>query len=82
MKVQQLNVQSRFNLQRVYWSCVKENTFLQLSGRHNYFRLRGATGEISNFYNLSAGLLIFNKHIPPIINTQAQYFAHVCLDTF
>ena len=34
--------------------------------------LRGATGEISNFYNLSARLLIFNTFIPLI--TKNTYF--------
>ena len=36
--------------------------------------LRGASGEISSFYNLSARLLIFNTHIPPIINTHTSKF--------
>ena len=45
-------------------------------------RLRGATGEISNFYNLSVRLLVFNTHIPPIINTHTQNFVHVCLILF
>ena len=36
--------------------------------------LRGVMGEISNFYNLSARLLIFNTNIPPIINTHTSKF--------
>ena len=39
-------------------------------------------GEISNFYNLSARLLIFNTHIPPIINTQTSKFRSCLSDTF
>ena len=44
--------------------------------------LRGATGEISNFYNLSARLLIVNIHIPPIINTHTSKFRSSLSDTF
>ena len=39
-------------------------------------------GEISNFYNLSASLLIFNTHIPPIINTHTSKFRSCLSDTF
>ena len=44
--------------------------------------LRGAMGEISNFYNLSARLLIFNTHIPPIITTHISKFRSCLSDTF
>ena len=44
--------------------------------------LRGAMGEISNFYSLSARLLIFNTHIPPIINTHTSKFRSCLSDTF
>ena len=44
--------------------------------------LRGAMDEISNFYNLSARLLIFNTHIPPIINTHTSEFRSCMSDTF
>ena len=46
------------------------------------YQLRGATGEICNFYNLSARLLIFNTHIPPIINTHTSKFRSCLSDTF
>ena len=36
--------------------------------------LRGAMGEISNFYNLSARLLIFDTHIPAIKTTHTSKF--------
>ena len=39
-------------------------------------------GEISNFYNLSARLLIFNTHITPIINTDTSKFRSCLSDTF
>ena len=39
-------------------------------------------GEISNFYNLSARLLINNTHIPPIINTHTSKFRSFLSDTF
>ena len=42
--------------------------------------LRGATAEISNFYNLSARFLIFDTHIPPI-TTHASKFRS-CLSDF
>ena len=44
--------------------------------------LWGATGEISNFYNLSARLLIFNTLIRPIINTDTSKFRSCLSDTF
>ena len=44
--------------------------------------LRGATGEISKLYNLSARLLIFNTHIPPVINTHTSKFRSFLSDTF
>ena len=47
------------------------------------FQLRGAMGKISNFYNLSARLLIFNTHIPPILqNTHTSKFCSCLSDTF
>ena len=48
----------------------------------NDTKLRGATGEISNFYNLSARLLIFNTHIPPIIIAHTSKFCSFLFDTF
>ena len=33
--------------------------------------LKGAMGEISNFYNFSPRLFIFGTHIPPIISIHA-----------
>ena len=42
----------------------------------------GATSEISNVYNLSARLTIFNTHIPPIITTQTSKFRSCLSDTF
>ena len=39
-------------------------------------------GEISNFYNLSARLIIFNTHIPRIINTHTSKFRSCLSDTF
>ena len=36
--------------------------------------LRGAMGEISNFYNFSPRLLIFDTHIPPITAIHAATF--------
>ena len=44
--------------------------------------LKGGTGEISNFYNLSARLLIFDSHIPPIIVTRTSKFRSYLSDTF
>ena len=44
--------------------------------------LRGAMGEISNFYNLSARLLIFNTYIPPIINTHTSKFRSCLSNSF
>ena len=44
--------------------------------------LRGATGEISNFYNLSARLVIFNTYITPIINTDTSKFRSYLPDNF
>ena len=44
--------------------------------------LRGATGEISNFYNLSARLLIFDTHIPPITTTHISKFRSCLSDIF
>ena len=37
-------------------------------------QLRGAVGEIWNFYNFSARMLIFGTHIPPIITIHAAKF--------
>ena len=39
-------------------------------------------GKISNFYNLSARLLIFNTHIAPIITTHTSKFRSCLSDTF
>ena len=44
--------------------------------------LRVEIFEISNFYNLSARLLVFNTHIPPIINTYTSKFRSCLSDTF
>ena len=44
--------------------------------------LRGATGEFSNFYNLSARLIIFNTLMPPIITTHTSKFRSFLFDTF
>ena len=39
-------------------------------------------GEISNFYNLSARLLIFDTHIPAIISTHTSKFRSCLTDIF
>ena len=44
--------------------------------------LRGALGEISNFYNSSARLLIFDTRIPPIITTHTLKFRSCLSDIF
>ena len=44
--------------------------------------VKGGIGEISNFYNLSARLLIFSTHLPPIINTHTSKFCSCLSDTF
>ena len=49
-----------------------ELRFISIAFRSENDVLRGATGEISNFYNLSDRLLIFNTHIPPVINTHTS----------
>ena len=36
--------------------------------------LRGAMGEITNFYNLSPRLLMFGTHIPPVTTMNAAKF--------
>ena len=62
------------------WTCTISGCHCQppCCGRY----LMGATGEISNFYNSSARLLIFNTHIPPIINTHTSKFHSRLSDTF
>ena len=49
---------------------------------NSFNELKGAMGEISNFYNLSARLLIFNTHISPNINTRISKFRSCLSDTF
>ena len=44
--------------------------------------LRGAMGEISNFYNFSRRLLIFGTHIPSIMSTHTSKFQSCVSDTF
>ena len=73
------------NWKFIIWKCGKvkisgsNGNKIQMTFAKN---LRGATGEISSFYNLSARLLIFNTHIPPVINTHTSKFCSCLLILF
>ena len=58
------------------------NCFVLNCGTDVLLYLRGAMGEISNFYNLSAWLLIFDTYIPPVITTHTSKFQSWLSDTF
>ena len=49
---------------------------------YNDLTLRGAMGEISNFYNLSRRFFIFGTHIPAILTTHTSKFHSCQSDTF